>query len=90
MSKDRRVSGALELKLHDPVSFSSDPNAETAAQSTLKELIGSLSDSYHVSVSLMPTDGKEMVDCWYSLILPEQQDPWLVRQEENPMDDDRR
>ncbi|CAL1154798.1 unnamed protein product [Cladocopium goreaui] len=73
VSKDRRVSGALELKLHDPVSFSSDPNAETAAQSTLKELIGSLSDSYHVSVSLMPTDGKEMVDCWYSLILPEQQ-----------------
>lgn len=73
-STERRVSGALELKVHDPVSFSSDPNAETAAQSTLKELIGSLRDSYHVSVSLMPTEnGKEMVDCWYSLVLPEQQ-----------------
>lgn len=70
----RRVSGALELKLHDPVSFSSDANAETAVQTTLKDLIGSLKDSYSVSVSLMPTpNGKETVDCWYSLILPEQQ-----------------
>ena len=36
-------------------------------------------DSYHVSVSLMPTEnGKEMVDCWYSLVLPEQQ-AWTRR-----------
>jgi len=69
-----RVAGALELTVPDPVSFSSDPNAETAAQAALMKLIGSLHESYTVSVSLMPTpNNKKSVDCWYSLILPEEE-----------------
>lgn len=70
---DRRVSGALELELPDPVTFSSDPAAETAAQAAISELVGqSGTDLSTLAVSLMPAvNQNHTVDCWYSLVLPE-------------------
>ena len=54
------MSGALELHVADPVSLSSDPDAETAAAAALSELMG----EGQPSVSLMPKDNVT-VDCWW-------------------------